>query len=121
MARAGAVQSNKFDKCYEERKLLVWHGQCKEVLNILFGHFFKEVAILNKVWKLISKCFSMTQYSCLKCKIPICNKCSIFQENKDYHACKSVTFLCAIQKRGGKQDIADAEDNYIMPKEPTEL
>ena len=40
-------------------------------------------------------CFGATKYSCLKCKIPICNKYSIFEEDKDYHgwvAGKSVAF-----------------------------
>ena len=28
-------------------------------------------------------CFMDTKYECLRCKIPICNKCSVFEENED--------------------------------------
>ena len=40
-------------------------------------------------------CFGTTKYTCLKCGIPIFNKCSIFEEDEDYHgwvAGKSVAF-----------------------------
>ena len=30
-----------------------------------------------------SSCFRTTKYKCLKCKIPICNNCSIFEEDED--------------------------------------
>ena len=30
-----------------------------------------------------SSCFSTTKYTCLKCKIPICNNCSVFEKDKD--------------------------------------
>ena len=29
-----------------------------------------------------SSCFANTKYTCLKCQIPICNKCSTFEENE---------------------------------------
>lgn len=41
------------------------------------------------------------------------------EENKDYHAGKRVAFCERYAKEAGK-DVADAEDNYIMPKEPTD-
>ncbi|PFX17295.1 Solute carrier family 22 member 21 [Stylophora pistillata] len=41
------------------------------------------------------------------------------EENKDYHAGKCVAFCERYAKEAGK-DVADAEDNYIMPKEPTD-
>ena len=31
-----------------------------------------------------SSCFDSTKYSCIKCKIPICNKCSVFEEDEDF-------------------------------------
>ena len=30
-----------------------------------------------------SSCFSTTKYTCLKCKIPICNNCSVFEKDED--------------------------------------
>ena len=28
-------------------------------------------------------CFMNTKYKCLRCELPICNKCSVFEENED--------------------------------------
>ena len=28
-------------------------------------------------------CFMDTKYKCLRCELPICNKCSVFEENED--------------------------------------
>ena len=28
-------------------------------------------------------CFMDTKYECLRCKIPICNQCLVFDENED--------------------------------------
>lgn len=39
--------------------------------------------------------FSTTKYTHLKCNIPVCYKCSIFEDNEDYHGRvtgKSVAF-----------------------------
>lgn len=30
-----------------------------------------------------SSCFTNTKYVCIECRIPICNKCSIFEINED--------------------------------------
>ena len=30
-----------------------------------------------------SSCFSTTKYTCLKCNIPICNNCSVFEKDED--------------------------------------
>ena len=30
-----------------------------------------------------SSCFITTKYTCLKCKIPICNNCSVFEKDED--------------------------------------
>ena len=30
-----------------------------------------------------SSCFSTTKYTCSKCKIPVCNNCSVFEKDED--------------------------------------
>ena len=30
-----------------------------------------------------SSCFATTKYSCLHCAMPICNKCSVFENNEE--------------------------------------
>ena len=30
-----------------------------------------------------TSCFATTKYSCLHCAMPICNKCSVFEENEE--------------------------------------
>lgn len=30
-----------------------------------------------------SSCFANTKYVCIECRMPICNKCSIFENNED--------------------------------------
>ena len=60
-----------------------------------------------------SSCFSATKYTFLRCEIPICNKCSIFEENEDYQgwvAGKSVAF-CEPRAKEAGQDVTIAEDN----------
>ena len=49
-------------------------------------------------------CFMNTKYECLKCKIPICNQCSVFEENEEvdgWKAGSSVAFCepCDIEVR----------------------
>ena len=34
-------------------------------------------------------CFMNTKYECLKCKIPICNQCSVFEENEEVDGWKA--------------------------------
>ena len=34
-------------------------------------------------------CFMNTKYECLQCKIPICNQCSVFEENEEVDGWKA--------------------------------
>ena len=34
-------------------------------------------------------CFMNTKYECLKCKIPICNQCSVFEESEEVDGWKA--------------------------------
>ena len=68
--------------------------------SVFFMFFFlpesmrKEVVYRRKMtaWRAIlddgdmcCSCWGTTKYTCLKCSIPICNNCSIFEEDEDYH------------------------------------
>ena len=70
------------------------------IILVYFSCFFlpesmrKEVVYRRKMtaWRAILDdgdmyclCWSTTKYTCLKCSIPICNNCSIFEEDEDYH------------------------------------
>ena len=46
-------------------------------------------------------CFMDTKYECLRCKIPICNQCLVFKENKDvegWRAGRSVAYCKACDR-----------------------
>ena len=46
-------------------------------------------------------CFMNTKYKCLRCELPICNKCSVFEENKDvegWTAGKSIAYCKACDR-----------------------
>ena len=42
-----------------------------------------------------SSCFCVTKYTCLKCEMSLCNKCSIFEANED-----TTGFANRVQKTG---------------------
>lgn len=67
--------------------------------------------------QLISKCFGATKHISLKCEIPICNKMFNFWRKQRLPCCR---FLCERYTKEEGKDVADAEDNDIMAKEPTE-
>ena len=64
-----------------------------------------------------SSCFSNTKYTCLKCMIPICNKCSTFEldENTERWAAGRCVGYCEpcfrekISGDGGKKEQPDQE------------
>ena len=37
----------------------------------------------HSMMEMCFSCFVNTKYKCLRCKLPICNKCSVLEENKD--------------------------------------
>lgn len=37
----------------------------------------------NEGQNICSFCFATTKYSCLHCAMPICNKCSVFEDNEE--------------------------------------
>ena len=37
--------------------------------------------------------FMNTKYKCLRCELPICNKCSVFEENKDGQPVKALNVM----------------------------
>ena len=56
-----------------------------------------------------SSCFANTKYICIVCRIPICNKCSVFENNEDtdfWTAGKSVGHceLCFKAKKLPEED-----------------
>ena len=49
----------------------------------------------QSMMEMCCSCFMDTKYECLRCKIPICNKCSVFKENEDvegWRAGRSVAY-----------------------------
>ena len=43
---------------------------------------YRKSLLRSQWWKCYS-CFMDTKYKCLRCELPICNKCSVFEENED--------------------------------------
>ena len=39
--------------------------------------------IARRDGNVLSSCFMGTKYKCLRSELPICNKCSVFEENED--------------------------------------
>ena len=37
----------------------------------------------HSVIEMCFSCFMNTKYKCLRCELPICNKCSVFEEKED--------------------------------------
>ena len=71
-----------------------------------------------------SVCFSATKYSCLRCEIPICNKCSIFEQDEDHQgwvAGKRVAFCEPCAREVGK-NVTNTENhvNSVVLKETKE-
>ena len=49
----------------------------------------------QSMMEMCCSCFMDTKYECLRCKIPICNKCSVFEENEyveGWRASRSVAY-----------------------------
>ena len=50
---------------------------------------------LQSMMEMCCSCFMDMKYECLRCNIPICNKCSVFEENEDveeWRAGRSVAY-----------------------------
>jgi len=43
----------------------------------------KSLLTSHSVMEMCCSCFINTKYKCLRCKLPTCNKCSMFEENED--------------------------------------
>ena len=43
----------------------------------------KSLLTLHSVMEMCFSCFMNTEYKYLRCELPICNKCSVFEENGD--------------------------------------
>ena len=43
----------------------------------------KSLLTSHSVMEMCFSCFMNTKYKCLRCELPICNKCSVFEENED--------------------------------------
>ena len=43
----------------------------------------KSLLASHSVMEMCFSCFMNTKYKCLRCELPICNKCSVFEENED--------------------------------------
>ena len=55
----------------------------------------KSLLTSHSVMEMCFSCFMNTKYKCLRCELPICNKCSVSEENEDaegWTAGKSVTY-----------------------------
>ena len=55
----------------------------------------KSLLTSHSVMEMCFSCFMNTKYKCLRCELPICNKCSVFEENEDvegWTAGKSVAY-----------------------------
>ena len=72
-------------------------------------------------------CFMNTKYECLKCKIPICNQCSVFEQNEEvdgWKAGSSVAYCepCDIEVRRAQgitpeeQSIDSFRSKKILPR-----
>ena len=68
--------------------------------------------------EMCSSCFMDTKYECLRCKIPICNQCSVFEENKDvegWRAGRSVAYCkaCDRELKRATQGLMLSEEQSI--------
>lgn len=48
-----------------------------------FRKALKTSHLSSSRMEMCCSCFMNTKYECLKCKIPICNQCPVFEENED--------------------------------------
>ena len=63
-------------------------------------------------------CFGKTKYTCLKCEIPIGNKCSIFEQDEDHHrwvVVKASLFANHVPKRRERTSLTPRTTN-LCPK-----
>ena len=59
------------------------------------ANYKKSLLTSHSVMEMCHSCFMDTKYKCLRCELPICNKCSVFEENEDverWTAGKSVAY-----------------------------
>ena len=43
----------------------------------------KSLLTSHSVIEMCYSCFMDTEYKCLRCELPICNRCSVFEETED--------------------------------------
>ena len=63
-------------------------------------------------------CFMDRKYKCLRCEIPICNQCSVFEENEDvegWRAGRSVAYCeaCDRELKRATQGLTLSEEQSI--------
>ena len=61
-------------------KTISWPGMASYRTSLLTSHSVMEMCF---------SCFMNTKYKCLRCKLPICNKCSVLEENEDVEGWKA--------------------------------
>ena len=54
-----------------------------------FRKALKTSHLSSSRMEMCCSCFMNTKYECLKCKIPICNQCSVFEENEEVDGWKA--------------------------------
>ena len=54
-----------------------------------FRKALKTSHLSSSRMEMCCSCFMITKYECLKCKIPICNQCSVFEQNEEVDGWKA--------------------------------
>ena len=72
----------------------------------------------RSMMEMCCSCFMDTKYKCLRCKIPICNQCSVFEENEDVEgwiAGRSVAYCeaCDRELKRAMQGLTLSEEQSI--------
>ena len=74
----------------------------KTILRPGMASYRKSLLTLHwSMMEMCCSCFMDTKYECLRCKIPICNQCLVFEENEDvegWRAGRSVAYCKACDR-----------------------
>ena len=90
----------------------------KTISRLGMASYRKSLTPHRSMMEMCCSCFMDTKYKCLRCKIPICNQCSVFEENEDvegWRAGRSVAYCeaCDRELKRATQGLTLSEEQSI--------
>ena len=72
----------KFGETNKEHYSMLWYFLERSISRPGLVSYRKSLLISHSVMEMCFSCFMNTKYNCLRCDLPICNKCSVFKKTR---------------------------------------